>query len=70
MIVNELFENQLLTEGQAQRIVCKQTPIERTQALLSALPTRGPNAFIPFIQILDKYYPELATRLLDSLINL
>ena len=70
LIVFEMLEDKLISEFQAQRILCKPTPIERAQTLISFLPSRGPNIFIPFIQILDKYYPDLSTLLLQSLLNL
>lgn len=63
-ILNELFEDGILSENDHERISESKTRKERCQLLLSLLPTRGPTAYGSFQKALNKNpYTHLGTRL-------
>lgn len=59
----ELEEAGILTNFQVQRIEAGETAYQKTHRLLTLIPTRGPKAFEPFVELLKKHYPPIGRRL-------
>lgn len=52
-IVQYLYQEDILTDGQVEEILSQRSNKDKTLKLLSILPDRGPNAFNVFVQSLE-----------------
>ncbi|KAF4080933.1 hypothetical protein AMELA_G00155130 [Ameiurus melas] len=63
-IVQYLYQEDILTEGQVEEIESQKSNKNKTLLLLSILPNRGPNAFTVFVQSLEQDFPWIKEKLL------
>ncbi|XP_053540358.1 death domain-containing protein CRADD-like isoform X1 [Ictalurus punctatus] len=63
-IVQYLYQEDILTEGQVEEIQSQKSNKNKTLLLLSILPNRGPNAFNVFVQSLEQDFPWIKEKLL------
>ncbi len=64
MIIQYLYQEEILTESHLEEIRSESSNREKTLKLLYILPTRGPRAFHHFIQSLEKDFPWIKDKLL------
>lgn len=63
-IVQYLYQEDILTEGQVEEIQSQKSNKNKTLMLLRILPDRGPSAFKLFVQSLEQDFPWIKEKLL------
>lgn len=63
-IVQYLYQEDILTEGQVEEIQSQKSNKNKTLMLLNILPNRGPRAFNIFVQSLEQDFPWIKEELL------